>query len=294
MRQEKVFVKFNGGLGNQMFQWAVGRMIKETTDMDVFYDMSYFKKDYARPYQLDIFKLEPNFIGEFLTKIKLEFIWRLRSILKWEKVFGITLYSEAQFNFDRNINKIKPNTFIEGFFQSEIYFKCVEDKLREDFKFKKETDSRNKDLINELYSTNSISLHIRRGDYVEKERYQKLYATCSMDYYKRGVEYIAKQYPNPTLYIFSDDIPWAKENMDLKLPYDIVYVSHNSGDKAYEDLRLMSVCNHNIIANSTFSWWGAWLNRNQHKIVIAPQKWFNDENIIQTDIIPKNWIRLEN
>lgn len=294
MSKDKVYIKFNGGLGNQMFQWALGRMIQETTDMDVYYDMSYFKNSYARPYELDIFALVPNFVDDFFTKIKLAIIWWLRGLLKWEKVFGITLYSEAHFNFDRNIQRIKPNTFIEGFFQSEIYFKCVEDKLREDFKFKKETDSRNMDLINKLYSTNSVSLHIRRGDYVEKERNQQLYATCSMDYYRRGVEYIAKHSPDPTLFIFSDDIPWVKRNLDLKVPYDVVYIAHNTGEKSYEDLRLMSLCHHNIIANSSFSWWGAWLNNNSDKIVIAPQKWFNDDNIIQTDVIPKNWIRLDN
>lgn len=290
--KDKVFVKFNGGLGNQMFQWAFGRMIEETTGMNTYFDMSYFNNNYARPYELKVFKLEPKFVDDFMTKIKLQIIWKLRSILNWQSFLGITLFSEGSFNFDRNISRIKANTYVEGFFQSELYFKCVEDKLREDFKFDSEPDGKNMQVINEMYSSNSVSIHIRRGDYVQKERYQDVYAECSLDYYKRAVEHIAKQGPEPTLFVFSDDIRWAKEN--LRLNYKTIFVSHNTGEKSYEDMRLMSLCRHNIIANSTFSWWGAWLNRNKGKIIVAPQKWFKDDEIIQTDIIPKDWVRLEN
>jgi hypothetical protein len=113
-----------------------------------------------------------------------------------------------------------------------------------------------------------------------------------LEYYKRGVDYIASKYPNPKLFIFSDDIQWAKTNWDL--PYETVFVNNNSGDKSYEDMRLMSMCKHNIIANSSFSWWGAWLNDNKEKIVIAPEKWFNDKRINQSDVIPEAWIKLEN
>ena len=290
--KDKIILKLNGGLGNQMFQWALARMIEETTDMSVYLDMSYFTHGYARPFELDIFKLEPKLVEDFWTKLKLNIIWRLRSRLKWEEFLGLTLYSEAKFNFDQNIHRIKANTFIEGFFQSERYFKCVEKQLREDFVFAKAPDAENSRLKADICSENSISLHIRRGDYVQKKRYQNVYATCSLDYYKRGVEYIAQNHPNPTLFIFSDDIEWVKEN--LKLPYQSVYVSHNTGEKSFEDMRLMSSCKHNVIANSSFSWWGAWLNANPEKVVIAPKKWFNDEKIVQTDVIPENWVRLDN
>ena len=290
--KDKLILKLNGGLGNQMFQWALARMLEETTDMDVYLDMSYFKNRYARPYELNIFKLEPKLVEDFWTKLKLEIIWRLRAILKWEKTLGLTLYSESSFNFDKNIQRIKADTFIEGFFQSEKYFKFVEDKLRDDFIFVKNQDDVNNKLRLDICAKNSISLHIRRGDYVQKKRYQNVYANCSLDYYKRGVEYIAQQYPEPTLYVFSDDINWVRNN--LKLPYKSIYVSNNSGAKSFEDMRLMASCKHNIIANSSFSWWGAWLNKNPDKIVIAPQKWFNDETIVQTDVIPETWIKIDN
>lgn len=290
--KDKVIIRFNGGLGNQMFQWAFGRMLEETNDADVSFDMSYFAKSYARPYQLDIFNVEPNFVQGTLLKLKLAIIWAFRKSLESKKFFGTTLISERKFNFDPHLGKITDNTYVEGFFQSDLYFNTIEEKLRKDFKFIKSMSEKSKYTAERIRSHNSISLHIRRGDYVQKKRYQDAYAICSLDYYARGVEYIAQRYPEPVLFIFSDDINWVKQN--LKLPYKMVFVTHNTGKTSYEDMWLMSLCTNNIIANSSFSWWGAWLNNNKEKIVIAPKKWFNDDNIIQTDVIPSNWIRVDN
>lgn len=290
--KDKIIVKFNGGLGNQMFQWAFARMQEITNDMDVYFDMSYFSKGYARPYQLNIFNISPKFIEDPITKLKLSIIWIFREFFNRRKVFGLTLFSEKQFNFDPTISKIEPNTYVEGFFQSEKYFKSIEEQLKEDFKFIEPLSSENKAMLNRILAKNSIGIHIRRGDYVEKARYVDKYAACSLDYYKRGVEHIAKFYPEPNLFVFSDDIPWARKN--LVLPYKTIYVSHNSGKNGYEDMRLLSLCTHNIIANSSFSWWAAWLNNNPNKIVIAPKKWFKDDNVIQTDIIPEDWVQIDN
>jgi len=296
MPNEKLIVKFNGGLGNQMFQWAFARSLEQKTGIQTFLDMTFFKKNYSRPYELDVFSMNVKKIQDFWANFKLNTIWKFRRKLGGKRFLGTYIYEEPHFEFDPNVFNVTKNSYIHGFFQSEKYFNHIEKELREDFQFKNPPDSTNQELIEKINSTNSISLHIRRGDYVQKKRYQNVYATCSLDYYKKGVELIAEHFPNPTLYIFSDDIEWVKEN--LKLPYESVYVSHNTGAKSYEDLRLMSLCKHNVIANSSFSWWGAWLNDNKEKIVIAPQKWFNDgfndEKIIQTDVIPESWIRLKN
>ncbi len=290
--EEKIIIKFNGGLGNQMFQWAFGSALEKKTGVKVFFDMSFFEKKYARPYELNIFNLDIKFIKNLWLKLKLKIIWKLRKKLHNKKFLGLSFYSEPHFEFDENLFKVKPNTYIEGFFQSEKYFKDIGTEIRADFQFKNLPDEENQKLIEKIGTTNSISLHIRRCDYVKKKRYKNLYAKCTLDYYKRGVEYIEGKYNNPTLFIFSDDINWVMEN--LNLPYESVYVSHNTGNKSYEDMRLMSLCKHNIIANSSFSWWGAWLNDNKEKIVIAPQKWFYDEKIFQEDVIPQNWVKLEN
>lgn len=289
----EIIVKFNGGLGNQMFQWAFARMLEQVTGIKTLMDMSFFEKNYARPYDLSVFRLKLNQVEDKCTKLKLDIIWRFRKQLSGKWFFGTKLYSEPHFQFDPNVTKIKANTYVEGFFQSEKYFKCIENILREDFEFNVSPDFLNQETIEKIRLTNSVSLHIRRGDYVQKKRYQDTYATCSLDYYKKGVDYIAEKcVESPTLFIFSDDIEWVKKN--LNLPYESIYVSNNTGDKSYEDMRLMSLCKHNVIANSSFSWWGAWLNSNKDKIVIAPQKWFNDASIVQTDVIPENWVKMPN
>lgn len=275
-----------------MFQYAFARSLEKKTGIKTLFDMSFFKKQYARPYGLDIFNLNVEFVNDFLLKLKLQILWKLRKKINGRSLLGLNLYSEPHFEFDENIFKIKPNTYIEGFFQSELYFKDIENELRNDFQFKNQPDNENQKLIEKINTRNSVSLHIRRGDYVQKKRYQNLYASCSLDYYRRGIEYITQYHSNPILLIFSDDIEWVKEN--LKLPYESIYVTHNTGNKSYEDMRLMSFCKHNIIANSSFSWWGAWLNNNKEKIVIAPEKWFNDEKIIQTDVIPEDWVKFKN
>lgn len=291
-KETKLIVKFNGGLGNQMFQHAFARALEAKTGHKVFMDMTFFDKGYSRPYELDVFKADVSKITGFLANAKLDFIWRFRRKLKNKKFLGTFIYEEPHFEFDEKVFEVGPDTYIHGFFQSEKYLNGVEEKIRDDFKFNPEPDEKNQAIIDKINSTNAVSLHIRRGDYVQKKRFQNKYATCSLDYYKRGLEQIVKTVSNPTLFIFSDDKEWVKEN--LSLPYETIFVDNNSGDKSYEDLRLMSLCKHNIIANSSFSWWGAWLNNNSEKIVIAPQKWFNDEKVVQTDVIPTSWIRIEN
>lgn len=294
--ENKFIIKFNGGLGNQMFQYAFARALEIKTGVNPVFDMSFFEKKYARPYELNIFGLNVPKVEDLATKLKLSIIWKLKKKLHNKKFLGLNFYSEPHFEFDENLLKLEPNTYIEGFFQSEKYFSTISSQLREELQFVNEPDEKNLGLIQKIAMTNSISLHIRRGDYVQKKRYQDVYATCSLEYYQRGVDYIVKNAPKPsilpTLFIFSDDIEWVKEN--LNLPYESVYVSHNTGEKSFEDMRLMSLCKHNIVANSSFSWWGAWLNNNKEKIVIAPKKWFNDEKVNQEDVIPYTWTKLDN
>lgn len=291
-KEKRMIVKFNGGLGNQMFQLAFARALESVTGIKTFMDMQYFTKNYARPYELDIFDIKVNKIEGLWENFKMGILWKLRKVAKGKKLFGLSIVEEPCFEFAPTLLETAPDTYIHGFFQSEKYFKSIEKELHADFQFKTPPDERNQKLIEKIGERNSVSLHIRRGDYVQKKRYKNLYAACSLDYYQRAVEYIAQKVKNPSLFIFSDDMDWVKSN--LNLPYESILVTHNTGDKSWEDLRLMSLCKHNVIANSSFSWWGAWLNNNPKKIVIAPQKWFNDEGINQTDVIPKTWIKLEN
>lgn len=172
----------------------------------------------------------------------------------------------------------------EGFWQSEKYFLPVEQDVRKSFSF-------NMDLLNkgtqtvakEISWKESVSVHIRRGDYINSSNF----GVCSIDYYKLAMSFISEKISDPIFVFFSDDIDWVKENIPCP---NAIYVSCNHGIDSWQDMYLMTQCKHNIIANSSFSWWGAWLNNNSNKIVIAPAKWFNYSP--NYDILPKEWITL--
>lgn len=135
-----------------------------------------------------------------------------------------------------------------------------------------------------------MSIHVRRGDYINNPETFKLHGVCGLDYYHAAIEYITKRTNTPVFYIFSDDISWAEEN--IKSKNQMIFVKETPHGKDYFEMYLMSVCKHNIIANSSFSWWGAWLNKSPEKIVIAPKKWMNETSIDTTDLVLKNWIRI--
>lgn len=155
---------------------------------------------------------------------------------------------------------------------------------------KYKSDVTNEQVAQNILSVNAVSLHVRRGDYVSNLTINQFHGTCSLEYYNQAIAQIAKKVETPHFFVFSDDPEWVKSN--LKIDYSITIVDHNNADKNYEDIRLMSLCKHHIIANSSFSWWGAWLCRNPNKIVIAPLKWFNDKSINTTDLIPDGWIKI--
>ena len=144
--------------------------------------------------------------------------------------------------------------------------------------------------MKEIQKSKSVSLHIRRGDYISNKTYYANHGICNLSYYNKAVDYLRKKLGNDIkIFAFSDDPNWVYEN--LKLPVEIIFINNNSSEKSYEDLRLMVNCDHNIIANSSFSWWGAWLNQNPDKIVISPQKWFGNNRMKNPDITPSTWLK---
>jgi hypothetical protein len=168
-----------------------------------------------------------------------------------------------------------------------LYFKNIETIIKNDFIFNQNIIDKNKDLVSKIESCNSISLHVRRGDYVQNKITNQFHGLCSLKYYNNAIHYIEMKIKNIEIFVFSDDISWCKENLKYNLP--IHFMDTND---AHSDLYLMTKCKHNIIANSSFSWWGAWLNTNKEKIVIAPKQWFADQSVITQDIIPAQWIKL--
>lgn len=287
-----IIVKLIGGLGNQMFQYALGRHLSEKNNVEFKIDISGFESYKLHRYSLNTFNTKNNIASKYeIDKFKK---YKVRPGKKWflyNKFIADNLkyFQEKEFSFNPKVLDIKDNAYIDGYWQSEKYFKEIESLLKHEFTLKKEFENVDNKILETIVANDSVSLHIRRSDYVTREKTNQIHGICSLKYYNTAILKIKEIIKNPFFFVFSDDMPWVKEN--LKLDYPVVYVDHGQG-KNYEDLILMSRCKHNIIANSTFSWWGAWLNENPNKIVIAPKKWFNDESKNTKDLIPDGWITL--
>lgn len=178
--------------------------------------------------------------------------------------------------------------YLDGYWQDLRYFE-EEHKVKDYFKFR-ELDSRNKKICGQIKNHNSISIHIRRGDYVKNSLYEGI---CTLDYYKKAIDYIKKRVEEPHFYVFSNDIRWSRENIGLK-ENEVDYIDWNVDVDSYKDMQLMSYCKHNIIANSSFSWWGAFLNRNSKKIVISPKIWNNLRSEESSNMLIRDeWIKID-
>lgn len=258
------------GLGNNMFQYATG----------LAYALEHDKKLYTHG---DISKLENAFELK-INKVEHEEVPVFKNLEDRNEDFIGDIFIENKEHTTLDHDKY---IYLWGLFQSEKHFKKYRKEILRTFRFKNNMSNQNKKLAKLIQNSNSISLHVRRGDYLASSSDQHI---LSPHYYKVAINYIAERVKNPHFYIFSDDIEWAKENIKLSHPH--TFVEHNKKDFSYNDMRLMSLCKHNIIANSTFSWWGAWLNENPDKIVISPDIWLKSDPDFINDIVPKEWIKL--
>ena len=292
-----IIVKIIGGLGNQLFQYAFGRRIAEMHQVPLKLDIKEFETYALRTYKLFHFNIvaEPASMTEIvhLKGSRRQGSWaRFYShIQKRRPYYRQSFIKERQpFVFDANILKVPKNVYLEGYWQNENYLKDIELILRHEFTLRSAMRGRNAELANKILSCNSVSLHVRRGDYVSDTKTNQVHGVCSLEYYLAAIKKIEELIESPNFFVFSDDIPWVQEN--LKCEHPIKFVSHNGDEFDYEDLRLMSLCRHHIIANSSFSWWGAWLNTNPTKIVLAPKIWFYEPSINTRNLIPKGWMVL--
>lgn len=291
-----IIVRSTGGLGNQLFQYAMARHLAEIHRTILKLDISDFKTYKKRKYSLWPFNIQENFAS-------LEEVAALggqkRGIV--ERVVGRVLRMPTEslptyirekklFKFDPETLRLPDGVYLHGSWQNQKYFIDIADIIRQEFTVKAPQAGKDKELAEQIASGESVSISIRRGDYVSKRRTNRFHGVCALDYYSRGVEHLTQTVKNPHFFIFGNDPQWARDN--LKLPYPATIVDHNRADKDYEDLRLVSQCKHHIIANSSFSWWGAWLNPNPEKIVIAPKRWLRSNYYDTRDLIPDKWIRV--
>ena len=326
-----IIVKLIGGLGNQMFQYAAGRKLAEKHSTILKLDVTGFeeyklhryslhcfhvwehlatkseieeiqnKPQIATPKILDSSKSEINDLYDdsrsLLSRFKRKFISKSKSKVqdftspvKLESEKYSSLLVEKHFHFNEEFLDAKNNIILDGYWQSEKYFFDITDILRREFTIKYPQNFQSQKFADLIQNNNSVSLHVRRTDYVQNALTNKIHGTCDQSYYEQCVRYIAEKVSDPHFFVFSDEPQWAKDN--LKLGFSTTIVDCNDASRNYEDLRLMSMCKHNIIANSSFSWWGAWLNPNTSKLVLAPKKWFNDTTRDPKDLIPEQWIKL--
>jgi hypothetical protein len=179
--------------------------------------------------------------------------------------------------------------YLMGNWQSERYFAHISNTVRADFSFRDLLAGKNNELAEFIGKVNAVSLHVRRGDIASNPASLAVHGLCSLDYYRRAIEHVATRLTKPEFVIFSDDMNWVRENLHINYPCH--YVDHNKGLESYNDMRLMSLCRHHILANSSFSWWGAWLNPKIDKIVVAPHRWCAAD-YDSSDIVPSSWIQM--
>jgi hypothetical protein len=273
-------VKLQDGLGNQLFQYAVARSLAIRRSTDVLLDTRSYTWQVLRTYGLDNFNIQAR-KGSKLQIAPYQF--KVQHYRK--KLFGSyssRYIKEKSTRFDPSVLDLPDHVYLVGYFQSEQYFSDIAGTIREDFKLKDELPSHLLDIKKQMKSCNSVSIHVRRGDFVHLGLH-----VLPVEYYVRAIGRLRSELSDPVFFVFSDDPEWSKDNLPKGSSY--IYVSDGK-TRDFQELSLISHCLHHIIANSTFSWWGAWLNPDTEKKVIAPSVWFtHNPELDATDIIPKSW-----
>ena len=292
-----IVVKLIGGLGNQMFQYAAGRSLAAFHKTELLLDTSGLQTDpagayTARNYELGDFKIHAE-ISDKKDLHRFNFdapkiITKLKSL--FPGFFKKIILNESQSHFKENFFKAPATTYLNGYWQDERYFSFIREILIKEFDLQEKSQGY-KMLLDQITSSNSVSVHVRHGDYVTLKSANMFHGVLHLDYYKNAVGHFSKEDPNSVFFIFSDDLNWCKEHFNF-----ISNVNYVDGSKlnvsSKEELVLMSHCRHNIIANSSFSWWAAWLNKHADKEVIAPANWFNTGQKQPEGLIPNSWKRI--
>ncbi|TDT75172.1 glycosyl transferase family 11 [Litoreibacter halocynthiae] len=282
-----IYSRIFGGLGNQLFQYAAARAVSLRLGTELVLDARLAPPGSHWAFALDHFNInariaEPSELPPAKDKPVNYALWR---------AFGRNpkFMREKGLGYQDRIANAPDGTYLHGYFQSERYFADVMDKLGDELRIITPPDTQNADYAERIANAgHTVSLHMRRGDYLGSPKSNATYATCDEAYYLRALERLSEGGRNLKVFVFSDDPVWVRDN--LKLPYDMTAVGHNGPDKHYEDLRLMSCCSDHVIANSTFSWWGGWLDRRPDARVVGPAHWFNDPKLANRDILPDRWI----
>ena len=267
-----------GGLGNQMFQHASGLGIADRLGTSYQADLSCFQNYALRPEGLSRLRIGSPVVSEA------EYPITKRSGEGYpEERAGLARVKEASMRFDEGVFAHGCDLFLVGYWQNQRYFSSIRPRLVQEFSPVEPTAS--PEMLEEIQGSSSVAVHVRRGDYLQNPKVRRHFGVCTLDYYRMGVKLIAERVGGARFFVFSDDPEWARANLKL----DATYVFGNSD---IEDFRLMTACRHFIVANSSFSWWAAWLGQSSDKIVVAPDPWFISNRFDSSEIVPTGWIKI--
>ncbi len=279
-----IIIRLKGGLGNQLFQYAFGRLLSIRNGAEVKYIFSNNGSDIQREYKLDKF----NAVVEIASDEEVQKTrYSLGFFSKIIELFKIKILREFNIGYVPGLLN-KKNGYFEGYWQSYKYLEPIKKELLEEVSLKNPDSIKKYAILNKIENTNSVCVNVRRGDYVSNPKNAAEYVTFGMEYYESAFKLIKEKVVTPTLFIMSDDIEWCKNNFKTDLP--IVFFDPSISD--YESFIIASKCKHNIITNSSYAFWIAWLNQNPNKIVIAPKKWNNRHVNEYKDLLPPEWIKI--
>lgn len=281
-----IITQLKGGLGNQMFQYALGRKLSLKNKNQLKLDVSGYKNDKLRWYSLEPFAISAE-IAKPEETAHLKRPWGIISSA-W-RFFAFKVLRRFHTGWEPTALQKTGDIYLDGFWQSYKYFTDIADTIRADFTLKEPLADKYPDLVRQVRAENSLSLHIRRTDYLSSPKHFKKFGALGLDYYQQALKKIKTAHPDLTVFIFTDDPAWVKAN--LKTDQPTVFVA-DFVRRDYEELVLMSYCRHHIIANSSFSWWGAWLDPRPDKLVIAPAHWTQSGEPKTDDIIEPAWQRI--
>jgi hypothetical protein len=285
-----VVARIVSGLGNQLFQYASGYALARQRRTPLFLDTDFYNGQPSRRYELDRFCISGRPINSTQR------LWvrisdttprgRRSALLRRIPCWRLTMVRDPLAGAAAKPLDAPNNSLLLGYWQNEAYFKHLRKEIIQEFSFKAPPNEQNSEMLARIAGNTSVCVHVRRGDYKNPG---EVLAPLPPAYYKRAIEWVLGRHPGALFFVFSDEPEWARAS--LPLPDSTIFVSHNNGKNDPEDLRLMSACNHFIIANSTFSWWAAWLSASQGKSIVAPRRWFNVPRGEESGIVPTDWHR---
>lgn len=297
---DAVYVRLIGGLGNQMFQYATGRALALRNGAELKLDVSGFVTYGLRRYELDSYPIAATvasapeleaFASAPVVPPRTGVKGLLSRLVAPKNASSPAVhYREPHFQFDPGVQGLHPPILLDGYWQTERYFADAAEALRRELDPTEPLEEDNARIAEQIDQAVAVSLHVRRGDYVSNAHANAYHGVCSLDYYRAAISHVAERVEGVHLFVFSDDAEWTRENLKSDLP--ATYVAANPPDRGFRDMQLMTRCRHHIIANSSFSWWGAWLNAKPGKVVVAPRRWFAKGDNDTRDLVPSDWVRL--